>query len=43
MSFSVPTVCAKLADRNPGVVMRGVVVDDEERVVGGNLVSTIGK
>jgi hypothetical protein len=33
-------VCAKLADSNSGV-MRGVVVDGEEREFGGNVVSVI--
>jgi hypothetical protein len=34
--------CAKFADRNSGVVMRGIVVDDEEREFDGNVVSSIG-
>jgi hypothetical protein len=37
MLFSFPSVCAKFADRNSGVVLRGIVVDDEEREFGGNM------
>jgi hypothetical protein len=35
-------VCAKLADPNSGVVLRGIVVDDEEPEFGGNVVSSLG-
>jgi hypothetical protein len=34
-------VCAKFADPNSGVVLRGVGVDDEEREFGGNVVSIL--
>jgi hypothetical protein len=37
-----PVVCAKLADRNSGVVIRDVGVDDQAREFGGNLVRSIG-
>jgi hypothetical protein len=35
-------VCVKFADRNSGVVLRGVGVDNEAREFGGNVVSSIG-
>jgi hypothetical protein len=34
-------VCAKSADPNSGVVMRGIVVDHLAREFGGNVVSSI--
>src|SRR5512132_3057604 len=42
MFVLLPTAHAKFADRNSGVVLRGVVVDDEERAFDGNVVSSIG-